>query len=111
MERDTNNFAKVETRLDTDDGEADVNTSFPSQPIDSQTSLEENVDTPSTEQLLSEETSSVLDPSLHLCTEGETACLTPDCGSCSNCKDKPKFGGPGTKKQKCMIRKCQKVSF
>ena len=147
LERDTNNFAKVETRLDTDDGEADVNTSFPSQPIDSQTSLEENVDTPSTEQLLSEETSSVPDPSLHLRTEGETgvrkkrgaepcqekvetpqarfntkrrrrnacnectACLSPDCGSCSNCKDKPKFGGPGTKKQKCMMRKCQKVSF
>ena len=31
------------------------------------------------------------------------ACLrTEDCGSCVFCKDKPKFGGPGVKKQACM---------
>ena len=23
-------------------------------------------------------------------------CLRPDCGQCTNCLDKPKFGGPGT---------------
>ena len=31
------------------------------------------------------------------------ACLrTEDCGTCVFCKDKPKFGGPGVKKQACM---------
>ena len=31
------------------------------------------------------------------------ACLrTEDCGSCIFCRDKPKFGGPGVKKQACM---------
>ena len=31
------------------------------------------------------------------------ACLrTEDCGSCVFCKDKPKFGGPGVKKQACV---------
>ena len=40
-----------------------------------------------------------------------SACSREDCGSCSNCKDKPKFGGPGTKKQKCLMRKCQNVSL
>ena len=33
-------------------------------------------------------------------------CLREDCGQCRNCKDKVKFGGPGTKKQKCMLRAC-----
>ena len=28
-------------------------------------------------------------------------CLRPDCGQCTNCLDKPKFGGPGRKKQSC----------
>ena len=28
-------------------------------------------------------------------------CVRPDCGQCTNCLDKPKFGGPGTKKQAC----------
>ena len=32
-----------------------------------------------------------------------TACLLPDCGKCIFCKDKPKFGGRGLKKQ---CRKC-----
>jgi len=35
-----------------------------------------------------------------------TSCLQPDCGSCINCMDKPKFGGPGIKKQACSRRKC-----
>lgn len=31
------------------------------------------------------------------------ACLrVEDCGTCVFCKDKPKFGGPGVKKQACM---------
>lgn len=33
-------------------------------------------------------------------------CLREDCGQCRNCKDKVKFGGPGTKKQRCMLRTC-----
>jgi len=32
--------------------------------------------------------------------------LRPDCGECVNCFDKPKFGGPGVKKQACSGRKC-----
>ena len=31
--------------------------------------------------------------------------LLLDCGDCSNCKDKPQFGGPNTKRQKCLWRK------
>ena len=31
-----------------------------------------------------------------------------DCGKCRMCIDKPKFGGPGRKKQKCLKRKCLK---
>ena len=30
-----------------------------------------------------------------------------DCGECDFCLDKPKFGGPGTKKQKCELRWCK----
>lgn len=33
-------------------------------------------------------------------------CLRPDCGTCNFCKDKPKFGGPGVKKQRCALRTC-----
>lgn len=33
-------------------------------------------------------------------------CLKQDCGQCCNCRDKVKFGGPGTKKQRCMFRAC-----
>ena len=37
-----------------------------------------------------------------------TGCTTTtDCGKCKMCLDKPKFGGPGKKKQRCMMRKCQ----
>ena len=35
------------------------------------------------------------------CTEQQ------DCGTCINCKDKPKFGGPGRKKQYCVKCKCK----
>ena len=38
-------------------------------------------------------------------------CLIPaDCARCTNCLDKPKFGGPGTKKQKCKLRMCIQLS-
>jgi hypothetical protein len=38
------------------------------------------------------------------------ACLrTEDCGACVFCKDKPKFGGPGVKKQACVHRKCMNL--
>lgn len=33
-------------------------------------------------------------------------CVKPDCGVCLFCKDKPKFGGPGKKKQRCEKRTC-----
>ena len=29
------------------------------------------------------------------------------CGQCPYCADKPKFGGPGRKKQRCAKRKCE----
>ena len=40
------------------------------------------------------------------CGECE-GCLAQDCGQCPYCADKPKFGGPGTKKQCCAKRKCE----
>ena len=33
-------------------------------------------------------------------------CKREDCGTCTNCKDMVKFGGPGRKKQKCALRVC-----
>lgn len=33
-------------------------------------------------------------------------CVREDCGKCPFCKDKPKFGGPGKKKQRCKLRTC-----
>ena len=36
-------------------------------------------------------------------------CLASDCGKCEYCKDKPKFGGPGRKRQACVHRKCKKL--
>lgn len=33
-------------------------------------------------------------------------CRRADCGRCPNCKDKPKFGGAGVKKQACQYRRC-----
>ncbi|XP_069738858.1 histone-lysine N-methyltransferase 2B-like, partial [Phaenicophaeus curvirostris] len=32
-----------------------------------------------------------------------------DCAHCPNCRDKRKFGGPNTKKQCCVYRKCDKI--
>ncbi len=33
-------------------------------------------------------------------------CMREDCGKCLYCKDKPKFGGLGVKKQRCALRAC-----
>ena len=33
-------------------------------------------------------------------------CKCGDCGQCKNCLDKPAFGGPGCRKQACMMRTC-----
>lgn len=35
-----------------------------------------------------------------------SGCLRDDCGTCPFCLDKPKFGGPGKKKQRCALRTC-----
>ncbi|XP_075962065.1 histone-lysine N-methyltransferase 2B isoform X4 [Anarhichas minor] len=32
-----------------------------------------------------------------------------DCAKCTNCRDKPKFGGPNTKRQCCIYRKCDRI--
>lgn len=33
-------------------------------------------------------------------------CVREDCGKCLYCLDKPKYGGPGKKKQRCALRSC-----
>ncbi|XP_070621810.1 histone-lysine N-methyltransferase 2A isoform X2 [Erythrolamprus reginae] len=39
-------------------------------------------------------------------------CQVPeDCGACTNCLDKPKFGGRNIKKQCCKMRKCQNLQW
>lgn len=35
-----------------------------------------------------------------------TGCKAADCQICPMCLDKPKYGGPGKKKQCCVKRKC-----
>ena len=37
------------------------------------------------------------------------ACSLFDCGACKNCLDKPKFGGPGCRKQACLRRNCRRL--
>uniref|UniRef100_A0AAV2MDD3 [histone H3]-lysine(4) N-methyltransferase n=1 Tax=Knipowitschia caucasica TaxID=637954 RepID=A0AAV2MDD3_KNICA len=32
-----------------------------------------------------------------------------DCGGCINCLDKPKFGGPNTKRQCCVFKRCDQI--
>ncbi|XP_046894057.1 histone-lysine N-methyltransferase 2A isoform X2 [Hypomesus transpacificus] len=32
-----------------------------------------------------------------------------DCGKCMNCLDKPKFGGPNTKRQCCVFKRCDQI--
>jgi len=36
-------------------------------------------------------------------------CAANDCGACKNCRDKPRFGGPGIKKKACLRRVCHKT--
>lgn len=33
-----------------------------------------------------------------------------DCGVCLNCRDKPRFGGAGVRKQACLLRSCRFTS-
>ncbi|XP_072319008.1 histone-lysine N-methyltransferase 2A [Eucyclogobius newberryi] len=41
-----------------------------------------------------------------------SGCQIPeDCGECTNCLDKPKFGGRNIKKQCCKMRKCQNLQW
>ena len=40
------------------------------------------------------------------CGECPACLVRTDCGTCSNCLDMPKFGGPGKKRQTCKLRKC-----
>ena len=35
-----------------------------------------------------------------------SACIRTDCDNCRNCLDKPRNGGDNTRKQKCLLRKC-----
>ncbi|XP_039268150.2 uncharacterized protein LOC120343106 [Styela clava] len=35
-----------------------------------------------------------------------TGCLTNNCGMCDACKNMKKFGGDGSKKQSCVLRRC-----
>lgn len=37
-------------------------------------------------------------------------CCRSDCGKCIFCQDKPKYGGPGKRKQRCKERKCLEFS-
>ncbi|XP_041758803.1 histone-lysine N-methyltransferase 2A isoform X1 [Coregonus clupeaformis] len=32
-----------------------------------------------------------------------------DCGTCFNCLDKPKFGGPNTRRQCCVLKRCVRI--
>ena len=43
------------------------------------------------------------------CGYCENCLLKSDCGKCKMCLDKKKFGGPGKKKQRCMMRKCKNI--
>lgn len=35
-----------------------------------------------------------------------SGCLQQDCRECSHCRDNPKYGGPGTQRQACKLRRC-----
>ncbi|CAH2318302.1 histone-lysine N-methyltransferase 2B [Pelobates cultripes] len=43
------------------------------------------------------------------CGECKGCLVTTDCGKCVNCLDKTKFGGPNTKKQCCVYRRCDLI--
>ena len=40
------------------------------------------------------------------CGECE-GCMRDDCGVCPACRDKPRFGGKGSKKKACIARSCR----
>lgn len=40
------------------------------------------------------------------CGECE-GCMRDDCGNCAACRDKPRFGGKGSKKKACVARACR----
>uniref|UniRef100_A0A672M8J6 [histone H3]-lysine(4) N-methyltransferase n=1 Tax=Sinocyclocheilus grahami TaxID=75366 RepID=A0A672M8J6_SINGR len=43
------------------------------------------------------------------CGECKGCLHEEDCGRCINCLDKPKFGGPNTKRQCCIYKRCDQV--
>ncbi|KAI7801185.1 putative histone-lysine N-methyltransferase 2B [Triplophysa rosa] len=43
------------------------------------------------------------------CGECKGCLHEEDCGRCMNCLDKPKFGGPNTKRQCCVYKRCDAV--
>ncbi|XP_028835065.1 histone-lysine N-methyltransferase 2A isoform X2 [Denticeps clupeoides] len=43
------------------------------------------------------------------CGECKGCLHEEDCGKCINCLDKPKFGGPNTKRQCCVFKRCDEV--
>ncbi|XP_036393918.1 histone-lysine N-methyltransferase 2B isoform X2 [Megalops cyprinoides] len=43
------------------------------------------------------------------CGECKGCLHEEDCGECINCLDKPKFGGPNTKRQCCVFKRCDQI--
>ncbi|KAL2083852.1 hypothetical protein ACEWY4_019370 [Coilia grayii] len=43
------------------------------------------------------------------CGECKGCLHEEDCGKCMNCLDKPKFGGPNTKRQCCVMKRCDQI--
>ncbi|XP_035476375.2 histone-lysine N-methyltransferase 2B isoform X2 [Scophthalmus maximus] len=43
------------------------------------------------------------------CGHCEGCLIEEDCAKCINCLDKPKFGGPNTKRQCCIYKKCDRI--
>ncbi|XP_051963095.1 histone-lysine N-methyltransferase 2B-like [Xyrauchen texanus] len=48
-------------------------------------------------------------PRSRRCGECKGCFHEEDCGKCINCLDKPKFGGPNTKRQCCVYKRCDQV--
>ncbi|XP_029023836.1 histone-lysine N-methyltransferase 2B [Betta splendens] len=43
------------------------------------------------------------------CGDCRGCLIEEDCAKCINCLDKPKFGGPNTKRQCCIYKKCERI--
>ncbi|XP_076610280.1 histone-lysine N-methyltransferase 2B isoform X4 [Chaetodon auriga] len=43
------------------------------------------------------------------CGRCQGCLVEEDCAKCVNCLDKPKFGGPNTKRQCCIYKKCERI--